>query len=103
MTGEVELEIRGGRVKFIMVPPLDNIDGPWERYAPEAPALAAALAAEEALIADWLDDQAEAEEGRAALYGDSLPQLKLVARAGALREAAEAVRQGRARREGTGW
>lgn len=54
----------------------------------------------EGLVAEMLEAMAEDQEGRAALYGDGLPRLKLVARAGALREAALAVRLGQARAAG---
>lgn len=60
------------------------------------------LAAAEALIADWLERQAKAELAKAGLSSTTSERLGNYhgARALALREAAEAVRHGRARREG---
>lgn len=65
---------------------------------------AAGLAAAEALIADWLKGRADREADGAVSLELSGQRQGSVARhdirAGALREAAKAVRQGRARREG---
>lgn len=55
-----------------------------------------------AAIADWLDGQAAKKDEAAGLTagGDWVRRAIFRTEAGALREAAEAVRQGRARREG---
>lgn len=68
------------------------------------------FAAAEALIADWLEWQANAEATKAQrIIGRKVAGLEVEhgpgglihgSRAGALREAAQAVRQGQARREG---
>jgi len=70
------------------------------RLAAEVETLRGDLAVAEAVIADWLEGQADGEQVKIAAGLSVRAGSFHFARAGALREAAEAVRQGRARREG---